>query len=93
MVPVRERRQKPTENLRNTVAARVHRGMVNGGNRLGARTIAVVWDRNKECEEKINPQPSFLVINHSADISKERSPIGSPRDGRAAAETFPPRIR
>lgn len=29
--------------------------------------------REKEREKKINPQPSFLVINHSADISKVRA--------------------
>lgn len=30
-------------------------------------------ERKREREKKINPQPSFLVINHSADISKVRA--------------------
>lgn len=47
--------------------------------------------REREKEKKINPQPSFLVINHSADISKVRAwSMENPRDERYRwGETFP----
>lgn len=40
--------------------------------------------------EKINPQPSFLVINHPADILKVRSTsVENPQDGRYGPDNVP----
>lgn len=69
------------------------RGSKRTGNRpVKARTKgSSETKREREREKKINPQPSFLVINHSADISKVRAwPMENPRDERyGMEETFP----